>query len=114
MALFILLVFAGGAGAFAGSVLGNAFGRAGLFAGGVIGGASASAAAAFLASRLKWIGIDERVPTACGAVAGFLAAALIAVNTLSSPVGPVASTLLTGAGGWIGLGLKRRRSGSAK
>lgn len=108
MALFALLVIAGGAGAFAGSVLGNAFGKAGLFAGGVIGGALASAAAAFVAAWLKWIRIDERVPTACGAVVGFLAAALIAVNTLSSPVGPVTSTLLTGIGGLIGLRLKRR------
>ena len=109
MLLFVLLVLAGGAGAFAGSVLGSAVGRTGLFAGGVVGGASASAAAAFLAARLKWIAIDERMATACGAVIGFLTAALIAVNTLSSPVGPVTSTLLTGVGGWIGLLLKRRR-----
>ena len=108
MSLFALLVIAGGAGAFAGSVVGNAFGRTGLFAGAVIGGASASAAAAFVAAWLQWIRIDERVPTACGAVVGFLAAALIAVNTLSSPVGPVTSTLLTGIGGLIGLRLKRR------
>ena len=108
MALFALLVIAGGAGAFVGSVLGNAFGRTGLFAGGVIGGASASAAAAFVAAWLKWIRIDERVATACGAAVGFLAAALIAVNTLSSPVGPVASTLLTGVGGLVGLRVKRR------
>jgi hypothetical protein len=96
MALFILLVLAGGCGAFAGSVVGNAFGKTGLFAGAVVGGASASAAAAFLAASLKWIAVDERVGTACGAVVGFLAAATIAVNTLSSPVGPVSSTLLTG------------------
>lgn len=108
MALFILLVLAGGAGAFAGSVLGNTFGRTGLFAGGVIGGMAASAAAAFAAAWMKWIERDERVATACGAVAGFLAAALVAVNTLSSPVGPVTSTLLTGAGGLIGRQLKRR------
>ena len=109
MPLFVLLVLAGGSGAFVGSVLGNAVGRTGLFAGAVVGGTSASAAAAFLAARMKWIAIDERVPTACGAVAGFLAAALIAVNTLSSPVGPVLSTLLTGVGGLIGRRLKRRR-----
>jgi hypothetical protein len=108
MALFTLLVLAGGAGAFVGSILGNAFGRTGLFAGGALGGASASAAAAFAAAWLKWIQTDERLPTACGAVAGFLAAALIAANTLSSPVGPVLSTLLTGVGGLIGLRLKRR------
>ena len=113
VALFILLVLAGGAGAFAGSVLGSAFGKAGLFAGGVIGGVSASAAAAFVAAWLKWIRFDERIPTACGAVIGFLVAALIAVNTLSSPVGPVTSTLLTGVGGIIGLRMKRElRSGS--
>ena len=108
MALFTLLVLAGGAGAFVGSVLGNAFGRTGLFAGGVIGGVAASALAAFVAGWLKWIERDARVPTACGAVAGFLTAALVAVNTLSSPVGPLASTLLTGVGGLIGLRLKRR------
>ena len=108
MALFVLLVVAGGLGAFAGSVLGNAFGRAGLFAGGVIGGMSGSAAAAFVAAWLKWIAIDERIPTACGAVVGFLAAALIAVNTLSSPVGPVLSTLLTGVGGLTGRRLRVR------
>jgi hypothetical protein len=108
MALFVLLVLAGGVGAFVGSVLGNAFGRTGLFAGGAIGGAAATAAAAYLAAWLKWIEKDERAWTACGAVAGFLAAALIAVNTLSSPVGPVLSTLLTGAGGLIGRRLKRR------
>jgi hypothetical protein len=111
MALFTLLVLAGGAGAFAGSILGNAFGRTGLFAGAVIGGASASAGAAFAAAWLKWIRADERIPTACGAVVGFLAAALIAVNTLSSPVGPVISTMLTGVGGLVGLRLKRRGSG---
>jgi hypothetical protein len=107
--LFVLLVFAGGAGAFAGSVLGSAFGRTGLFAGGVMGGVIASAAAAFLAARLQWIARDERMPTAIGAMIGFLTAALIAVNTLSSPIGPVTSTLLTGVGGLAGGAWARRR-----
>jgi len=110
MALFILLVIAGGAGAFIGSVLGGAFGKTGLFAGGFLGGALTSAGAAYLAARLKWIQPNERAGTACGAVAGFLAAALVAINTLSSPVGPVISTLLTGIGGLIGRRLARRSS----
>src|SRR4051812_24065647 len=110
MALFVLLVVAAGAGAFAGSVLGHALGQAGLFAGGLIGGATAAPGATFLAARLGWIAADERRATACGAIVGFLVAAFIAVNTLSSPVGPVGSTLLTGVGGLIGRRLARRRA----
>jgi hypothetical protein len=102
MAVFVLLVIAGGVGGFAGSVIGGAFGRTGLFAGGFIGGTVVSAAAAFLAARLSWIQAEERIATACGAALGFVAAATIAVNTLSSPVGPVLSTLLTGIGGVAG------------
>ena len=110
MALFLLLVIAGGAGALAGSVVGGAFGKIGLFTGGFLGGTLASAAAAYLAARLKWIQPNERAGTACGAVAGFLAAAIVAINTLSSPVGPVLSTLLTGIGGLLGRRLARRSS----
>jgi hypothetical protein len=102
MALFTLLVIAGGAGAFVGSVLGNVVGKTGLFAGAFLGGVLMSAGAAYLSAWLRWIQPDERLGTACGAAAGFLAAALVAINTLSSPVGPILSTLLTGIGGLIG------------
>jgi hypothetical protein len=108
-AVFALLVLAGGAGAFAGSVLGNAFGRTALFAGALIGGALASAAAAFLSATFKWIHTAERMPTAIGAVVGFLVAAGIAVNTLSSPIGPVTSALLIGIGGLLGRRWARQR-----
>jgi hypothetical protein len=108
MALFLLLVIAGGLGGFAGSVLGGALGRTGLFAGGFAGGTAASAAAAFLAARLQWIQRGERAATACGAALGFVAAAIVAVNTLSSPVGPVTATLLTGVGGLAGRSWSRR------
>jgi hypothetical protein len=109
LAVFALLVLAGAAGAFAGSVLGNAFGHTALFAGALIGGALASAAAAFLSATFKWIDTAERIPTAMGAVAGFLVAAGIAVNTLSSPIGPVTSALLIGIGGLLGRWWARRR-----
>ena len=108
-ALFALLVLAGGTGAFVGSVLGNAFGRTGLFAGALIGGTMGSAAAAFLGAAFKWINTAERLPTAIGAAAGFLVAAMIAVNTLSSPIGPVTSALLIGVGGVLGRRWARRR-----
>ena len=108
-ALFALLVLAGGTGAFVGSVLGNAFGRTGLFAGALIGGPMGSAAAAFVGAAFKWINTDQRLPTAIGAAAGFLVAAMIAVNTLSSPIGPVTSALLIGVGGLLGRRWARRR-----
>jgi hypothetical protein len=109
LAVFALLVLAGGAGAFVGSVLGNAFGHTALFAGALIGGALASAAAAFLSATIKWLATTERIPTAIGAVAGFLVAAFIAVNTLSSPIGPVSSALLIGIGGLLGRRWARQR-----
>src|SRR5688572_26771885 len=102
---FILLVFAGGLGGFFGSILGNAAGVEGntdLFIGGVLGGLILAPAAAVVAGRSGWIARDEVRPTAIGAALGFIAAVLVAVNTLSSPVGPALSTLLTGIGGLFG------------
>ena len=108
--LFVLLVAAGGIGAFAGSVLGAAFGKRGLFAGGYIGGVIGAMCAAWLAARLGWVRRDERAGTMAGAAIGFIAAATIAINTLSSPVGPLLSTLVIGAGGLAGKRLLARRS----
>ena len=59
----------------------------------------------------RWIAARQVRATALGAAIGFLMAATIAVNTLSSPVGPVLSTLLIGAGALIGARL--RESGPA-
>jgi hypothetical protein len=49
-----------------------------------------------------WIVRPQLWPTALGAAIGFLAASAIAVNTLSSPIGPVLSTLLIGVGAVLG------------
>src|SRR5207245_2285859 len=73
-----------------------------------IGGLIASPCAAVVAGRLKWIDGTEVTGTAVGAAIGFLAAAAVAVNTLSSPLGPVLSPLLVGAGGLIGRRLRAR------
>ena len=99
MKTFCLLVVVGGAGAFLGSIAGAAFGHSALFAGGVLGGLLVSPVAALLAARLGWIDRADAKATAAGAAVGFLAAATIAVNTLSSPVGPLTSPLLIGLGG---------------
>ena len=101
-AFVILLIGAGGAGGVLGSMIGAAFGKTALFAGGVIGGVIATPIAVALAGRFGWIDRRAAKPAAIGATLGFLAAAAIAVNTLSSPVGPVLSTLLIPIGAWLG------------
>lgn len=107
MKSFALLVVAGGAGAFLGSVVGAAFGHSMLLVGGMLGGLIASPAAALLAARLGWIDRGDTKVTAAGAAVGFLAAATLAVNTLSSPVGPLTSPLLIGLGGLAGRRLRK-------
>ena len=108
MRLFVLLIAAGGAGGMAGSIVGAAAGKRGLFIGGFVGGLIAAPLAAYLAARLRWIDPRHVKGTALGAALGFLAAATVAINTLSSPVGPSLSTLLIGAGGLVGRRLEAR------
>lgn len=110
MRLFLLLIAAGGAGGMAGSIVAAAAGKRGLFIGGFVGGLIAAPLASYLAARLRWIDPRQVKGTALGAALGFLAAAIIAINTLSSPVGPVLSTLLIGAGGLLGRRLSIRGS----
>ena len=75
---------------------GNGLGH--LYIGGVVGGLIGAAVAPFVAAAAGWIDKSRRIPSAIGAMIGFAAAALIAVNTLSSPIGPVLSTFLVGIG----------------
>ena len=100
--LFVLACMLGGLGGFAGSVVGAAFGQRALFVGGVLGGILIAPLTAWIAARRAWIHREKRTATAVGAAAGFAAAAGVAVSTLSSPVGPVFSTLLVGVGAVVG------------
>ena len=102
MALFLTACVIGGVGGFAGSVVGAAFGKQALFAGGFAGGVLFAPLTAWVALRRRWISAAAFWPTAAGAAIGFLVAATIAVNTLSSPVGPVLSTALIGVGAVAG------------
>ena len=97
-----------------GSMMGHFFGsHLGVMLGGVFGGLFGATFSARIAVRLKWIAQDDFYPTAFGAEIGFLAAAFIAMKALSSPIGPVLSSLLIGAGALIGSLIgARRRSGS--
>jgi hypothetical protein len=102
VALFVTATILGGVGGFIGSVLGGSLGRGALFAGGFIGGVAISPLTAWLAQRRRWIDSSRFWPVAVGSAVGFLAAATLAVNTLSSPVGPVLATTLTGLGALAG------------
>ena len=72
--------------------------------GGVLGGLLGAALSAFVARRFRWIRADRVRGAALGACTGFLAAAVIATHTLSSPTGPILSTLLIGLGAVLGAG----------
>jgi hypothetical protein len=100
--LFVTACLLGGVGGFLGSVAGAAFGQRALFVGGFIGGIVIAPVSATVAVWRGWIEPARFWPLAIGAALGFAAAATIAVNTLSSPVGPVLSTLLIGAGALVG------------
>lgn len=101
-ALFITATALGGLGGFVGSVIGSAMGRGALFVGGFIGGALMAPVTAWFARKRGWIDGRQFWPVAGGAAIGFLAAATLAVNTLSSPVGPLVATTLTGLGALAG------------
>jgi hypothetical protein len=83
-------------------MLGHAFGKGGLWAGGILGGILASMLVARIALWRRWIVPSQFWPTALGTAIGFLVACAVAVNTLSTPVGPIMSTLLIGAGAVLG------------
>jgi len=100
--LFLLAVLLGGVGGAAGSMLGSALGRGGLIAGGVVGGVLLSAAAGLLSARWHWVAPSQRLWVVLGGAFGFLIACMVALSTLSTPVGPILSTLLIGGGAVLG------------
>jgi len=101
-ALFFVACGLGGLGGAVGSMVGHAFGKGGLWAGGILGGLLASMLVARVALWRRWIVGSQTWPTALGTALGFLLACAVAVNTLSTPIGPIMSTLLIGAGALLG------------
>jgi hypothetical protein len=83
-------------------MVGHAFGKGGLWAGGILGGLLASMLVVRIALWRRWIVRSQSWPTALGTAIGFLVACAVAVNTLSTPVGPIMSTLLIGTGALLG------------
>ena len=101
-ALFFVACALGGVGGALGSMVGHSFGKGGLWAGGILGGLVASMLIARIALWRRWIVPTQYWPTALGTAIGFLLACVFAVNTLSSPVGPILSTFLIGLGAVLG------------
>ncbi len=100
--LFLVMCALGGLGAAIGSVIGHGIGGRGLFVAALLGGLAAVVLGARIAMWRRWIAPEQSWSTALGAGLGFLIAALIATRTLSSPIGPVLSTLLIGVGAVLG------------
>ncbi len=101
-ALFLLACLLGGAGGALGSMAGHSFGKAGLWIGGILGGILASILVARIAYWRRWIGRSQLWPTTIGTALGFFLASAIAVSTLSTPIGPLISTLFIGASALFG------------
>jgi hypothetical protein len=101
-ALFLVACALGGLGGALGSMVGHSFGKGGLWAGGILGGLLASILIARIALWRRWILRSQYWPTVLGTTVGFLLACVVVVNTLSSPIGPILSTLLIGVGAVLG------------
>jgi|SRR5437016_5610031 len=100
--VFLLTSVLGGAGGALGSVIGHAVRPGGVFAGGFLFGAALVIAGVFFAERRRWTSREQRPWAILGGVFGFALAAMVTLSTLSSPVGPVLSTLLIGSGAALG------------
>lgn len=100
--LFLVTTFAGGLGGALGSMGGNLLGRGGVLAGGFVGGVGLVVAAIYLARKRRWIERTEFRWTMAGAVFGFALAVLVTLSTLSTPLGPIFSTILIGTGAVLG------------
>jgi hypothetical protein len=112
--LFLVSIIVTGACALIGSMIGHFLGsHLGVMLGGVLGGLIGAFFSARIATWRGWIAKVDFYPTTIGAEVGFLAAAFIAAKTLSSPIGPLLSSLLIGIGAVVGSSISaRRRSGT--
>jgi hypothetical protein len=112
--LFLLVCLLAGSLTVAGSVLGHAMGPTGLFVGAVIGGFAGVGLAVWLATRIGFLPPANLPSALIGGCAGFIVAAIIAVNSLWTPIIPLASIALTGVGALLGKAIGQRRAARGK
>jgi hypothetical protein len=110
MLLLVLTCFLGGLGAFVGSAVGHAAGETALYVGAVIGGIAGVFAATKIALARKILSQKRFWPATIGGVLGFLLAAIIATNNMSSPFVPLLSILLIGFGAVFGAASRHGKS----
>lgn len=96
-----------GVGAAGGSMLGHALPRPGLYVSAVLGGVAGVYGSVRLAGWLGWLATSEQGGAFLGGLLAFGLAAIIAVSTIHTPVGPVLSGALVGAGVLLGAGASR-------
>jgi hypothetical protein len=109
--LFLVSTVVTGVCAMIGSMIGHFLGsHLGVMLGGVLGGLSGAFFSTRIAKWRGWIAQEDFYPTTIGAEVGFLAAAFIAAKTLSSPIGPLLSSMLIGIGAVAGsfVGARKR------
>ena len=100
-----------GFGALVGSILGNAGGRRGLSLGAISGGVLGVFAAVLLARRWSWLPATETSGGVIGGLIGFAVAIPLTLTHMQSPLVPVASCGLAGAGVLLGARFFRRSQG---
>ena len=105
--LFALMCVLGGIGGALGSMVGNAFGRGGVIGGGLVGGALLVVSAGYISKGCGWCDAHQRLWAIIGGLVGFGLAVIVTLSTLSSPVGPILSTLLIGTGAVLGARIGR-------
>ncbi|HEX2639225.1 MAG TPA: hypothetical protein VHL50_01580 [Pyrinomonadaceae bacterium] len=95
---------------FAGSVLGHSLGQTGLFVGAVVGGFAGVVLAVWVSARAEFLPKADRLPALVGGIAGYIVAAVVAVNNLWTPIIPLASVALIGGGALVGRAIAHRRA----
>ena len=105
---FVLVWLLAGGFAIIMSIIVGGLGRPFLYVGAIIGGAMGVAIGVWLSVLLRWLERDESRLATVGGIVGFLVAAPIAALNLHTPVTPILSCALAGAGALVGAGFARR------
>lgn len=105
--VFVLSWLVAGVGAVAGSIFGNLFGRLGMLTGALLGGVLGVLASVLVLVRLGWLPAAEQRGALVGGLVAFAVAAPLAVVSLHTPITPVMSCGLVGAGVLLGAGASR-------
>jgi hypothetical protein len=109
---FLLGWLGTGFGALVGSILGNAAGKTGLTIGAIAGGILAVLVVVRLAVRFSWLAAGSAFAAAVFGIFGFGIAVPLTLANMGSPLIPVLSCSLVGAGILLGAAIARRQNHS--